>query len=227
VTRLIIATRSSDKLREIEQILAHVPGLATLDLNAAGVEPDPQEDAIEIFQTFRENALAKARYYAARSGELVLADDSGLCVDALDGAPGVRSKRFSGRDDLSGSALDLANNQLLLRLLHGIPAEQRTARYTCAIALVDPGSGSERDVHGSCEGLILDRPRGSNGFGYDPLFYSVQAGITFGELAPELKNRISHRARAVRAAAEILPGWLQTLAHASSSSTTNYGKTGR
>jgi XTP/dITP diphosphohydrolase len=204
LTRLVIATRSTDKLREIGQILSSIPGLVTVDLNAAGVQANPAEEGIEIYETFRENALAKARYYASRSGELVLADDSGLCVDALNGAPGVRSKRFSGRKDLSGPALDLANNDLLLQLLRGVPVEARTARYVCAIALVEAASGEEHDVIGSCEGLILDDPTGTNGFGYDPLFYSAQEGMTFGQLPPEIKNRISHRARAVRGAAGIL-----------------------
>jgi XTP/dITP diphosphohydrolase len=207
MTRVVVATRSADKLREIRQMLAEVDGLEVVDLEGAGVEERPEEAGVEIHDTFRGNALAKARYYSRRSGELTLADDSGLCVDALDGGPGVLSKRFSGRSDLSGVALDEANNALLLERLADVPPDGREAHYVCAIALVDPRTGREEIVEGECHGVVLDAPRGSGGFGYDPLFFLPVDGATFGELPPARKNRVSHRAGAVRAAAALLREW--------------------
>jgi XTP/dITP diphosphohydrolase len=209
---VVLATRSRDKLREITQMLGEVQEIAVLDLDRAGVAELPEEAEVEAFDTFRENALAKARYYSRRSGCLALADDSGLCVDALDGGPGVLSKRFSGRSDLGGVELDQANNALLLDRLRGVPPERRGAHYVCVVALVDPSTGREAVVQGSCDGMVLEGPRGDGGFGYDPLFYVPSEGATFGELPPAVKNRISHRARAVRAAAELLsdprhPAW--------------------
>jgi XTP/dITP diphosphohydrolase len=203
VTRVLAATRSADKLREIRQILAPYAGLEVIDLREAGVPESPDEDAVEAFDSFEENALAKARYFASRSPLPVLADDSGLCVDALGGAPGVRSKRFSGRTDLRGAELDRANNALLLERLAGTPDAERTARYVCAAALVLPG-GTERVSIGTCEGVILMGPRGDGGFGYDPLFLVPEACATFGELSPGDKDRLSHRGMAVRAAGQWL-----------------------
>lgn len=200
---LLVATRSADKLREIRQILAAHPGVRVLDLREAGVPESPEEEGIEAFATFEENALAKARYFAEHAGLPTLADDSGLSVDALGGAPGVYSRRFSGRSDLRGAELDAANNAVLLERLAGVPVERRTARYVCVAAVV-PGGGAEQLFRGECEGVILPEPRGSGGFGYDPLFYLPGEERTFGELAPERKNLFSHRGRALRAAA----GWL-------------------
>lgn len=199
----VVATRSAHKLREIREILSDVRSLRLLDLDEAGVEASPDEDAIEVFDTFTENALAKARYFSEKTGLAALADDSGLCVDALGGQPGVRSKRFSGRTDLSGGELDRANNDLLLERLHGVPEDQRAARYVCAVALAWP-SGEELVAEGEAAGSILESPRGSGGFGYDPLMLAAGTGLTFAELPPEEKNRISHRARALAAAAELL-----------------------
>lgn len=201
--RLLAATRNADKLREIRQILAPYPTLEVVDLRSDGIPESPDEDAVEAFDSFEENALAKARYFAARSSLPVLADDSGLCVDALGGAPGVRSRRFSGRTDLRGAKLDSANNSLLLDRLRGVPDDERTGRYVCAAALVLPG-GAERVSIGTCEGVILTEPRGPGGFGYDPLFFVPEAGATFGELPPGDKDRFSHRGRAVRAVGEWL-----------------------
>ena len=198
--RVVVATRSQDKLREIRQMLAEVQGLEVVDLAAAGVEELPEEEGVEIHDTFRDNALAKARYYARRAGELTLADDSGLCVDALGGGPGVLSKRFSGGGDD-------ANNALLLERLAGVPAEGRGAHYVCAIALVDPRTGREETVEAECHGVVLEAPRGDGGFGYDPLFYLPADGASFGELPPARKNQVSHRAGAVRAAAPLLRDW--------------------
>ena len=207
MTRLVVATRSADKLREIRQLLAGVEGLEVVDLDSAGVAEEREEDGVEIHDTFRDNALAKARYYSRRAGALTLADDSGLCVDALDGGTGVYSKRFSGRTDLKGVELDRANNALLLERLRGVPTERRGAHYVCAIALVDPRRGREALMEGSCHGLILESPRGTGGFGYDPLFYLSTDGATFGELPSARKNEVSHRAEAVRAAGAILREW--------------------
>jgi XTP/dITP diphosphohydrolase len=203
VREVVVATRSGDKLREIRQLFAAHPGLRALGLDEAGVAESPEEEGIEAFSTFEENALAKAHYFAARTAHPVLADDSGLAVDALGGAPGVWSKRFSGRSDLRGPALDQANNAALLERLSGMPDAERTARYVCVVALVLP-DGREQLFRGECEGVILPAPRGAGGFGYDPLFYLPEEGGTFGELPPERKNELSHRGRAVRAAASWL-----------------------
>jgi XTP/dITP diphosphohydrolase len=200
MTRLVIATRSADKLREIRQILgSEIDPERIVSLQDLGVEPDPLEDTLEEFDTFQENALAKARYFATRTGLPTLADDSGLCVDALAGAPGVHSKRFSNRPDLRGIALDQANNQLLLERLRRVPAERRSAYYACVVALVTPGE-QERTFEGTCHGFIVDEPQGAGGFGYDPLFRPAGESLTFGQLPPARKNELSHRAAAVRAA---------------------------
>lgn len=196
--RLLIATRSLDKLREIRQILADLPDLEILGLRDLEIHEEPAEADLEHFDTFEANALAKARYFVARAVMPVLADDSGLCVDALAGAPGVRSRRFSGRTDLSGQELDRANNEHLLRLLMGVELPDRIARYVCAAVLVDQ-EGQEQVFLGTCDGVILHEPRGSGGFGYDPLFFLPAEGASFGELAPDRKNEISHRARAMNA----------------------------
>lgn len=204
MTRLLIATRNSNKLREISDKLQFTDSCELLDLNAAGVSASPDEDSIEAFGSFEENALAKARYFAGLSGLITLADDSGICVDALQGAPGVRSKRLSGRSDLSSSALDHANNERLLQLLKNVPDDLRTAHYTCALAMVSP-DGPEATVIGHCHGLLGSEPHGTGGFGYDPLFYLPQFGATFAELPAEVKAQISHRARAIEQLRLLLP----------------------
>ena len=178
-------------------------GPPVLALDEAGIPPAAAEEAIEVHDSFSANAAAKAHYFARRSGLLTLADDSGLVVDALRGAPGVRSRRFSGREDLEGEALDAANNRLLLERLHGVPPEQRTAHYVCVAAIADAAGGEAR-FEGRCDGLILDAPRGSGGFGYDPLFWIPSEQVSFGEIDPVRKNVISHRARAMTAAARAL-----------------------
>lgn len=194
---IVVATRSAHKLSEIRAIMREENGPEVIDLDEAGVAYDPREEEIEVYSTFRENALAKARYFCERTGRVTLADDSGLCVEALDGAPGVYSKRFSGRNDLSGAALDTANNQHLLHRLRDVPAEQRQAHYRCVLALVTP-QGEEQIFEGRCNGMILPEPRGQGGFGYDPLFLSHDLNASFGEVDAEEKNRISHRSRALR-----------------------------
>lgn len=200
---VLIGTRSAKKLEEIANILAEFDDLELLDLNDLALPVASDESELEGFPTFAENALAKARYFAARTGMLTLADDSGLCVDALGGAPGVRSKRFSGHADLDGKLLDAANNELLLQRLATVPAGNRTAHYICAAAIAEPG-GDEAVFEGTCAGEILQSPVGCKGFGYDPLFYLPQERATFGEIASHCKNLLSHRARAMLHAANYL-----------------------
>ena len=201
--RLLVATRSGHKLREIRTILGEVPGVELLDLNDVGVGYAADEEEIEVFETFEENAAAKARYFRDRTGMPTVADDSGLVVDALDGAPGVHSKRFAPPSrDLSPEDRDRANNEHLLELLGDLELPQRTARYVC-VAVLEPGGTALR---GEVEGLILDEPRGEGGFGYDPLFFHPPAGRTFGELSAREKDQRSHRGAAFRALASHLLG---------------------
>jgi XTP/dITP diphosphohydrolase len=194
VEPLLIATRSGGKLRELHALFGR-SGIAVLDLLEAGIPEDPVEETLEAYDTFEENALAKARYFAKRTGRAVIADDSGLEVEALGGKPGVRSKRWSGRTDLSGLALDRANNDFLLAAMKGLTS--RRARYVAVAALVD--GAREMTFRGTTPGSILEAPRGTGGFGYDPYFHSDELGITFAEASVEQKERVSHRGRAFRA----------------------------
>jgi XTP/dITP diphosphohydrolase len=190
--RWILASRNIGKLREL-RALFHDAGIEVVDLAEAGIEERPEEDAVEAFDTFEANALAKARYYAARApGRTVVADDSGLEVLALRGAPGVRSKRWSGRDDLSGAALDDANNRLLLSRL----AEESDwrARFVCAAAWCR--GGESLVVRGEVPGTIVAQAVGSHGFGYDPHFHATELGRTLAEATIVEKQRVSHRGRA-------------------------------
>jgi XTP/dITP diphosphohydrolase len=202
--RLVVATRSAHKLREIRAILGVVPELELLGLDEAGVPRSPKEEDIERFSTFEENARAKAAYFREGSEFPVLADDSGLEVDALGGQPGVKSKRFSveGRG-LDGAARDQANNRHLVSLLEDTPPEARTARYVC-VAVLDQGDGTPVAVRGEAEGLIVSEPRGDGGFGYDPHFLDPELGKTFAELSPPAKDARSHRGKAFRALARLL-----------------------
>jgi XTP/dITP diphosphohydrolase len=196
---ILLATRSEGKLRELRPLFAAL-GFAVTDLQSAGFPETRAEDDLEQFESFEENALAKARYFADLSGMAVAADDSGLEVRALDGAPGVRSKRWSGRTDISGEALDAENNALLMRAL-GTSVE-RGARYVCAAAFVD----GERTIvrRGEVTGRITHEPRGSGGFGYDPYFESDELSRTFGEASRAEKEIVSHRGRAFRALIDTL-----------------------
>jgi XTP/dITP diphosphohydrolase len=192
VREWVIATRSAGKLRELRPIFL-AAGISAIDVAAAGIDESPEEDAIEAFDTFEANALAKARYFHARAGGRdVVADDSGLEVLALAGAPGVRSKRWSGRADLDGEALDAANNALLIERL-GAVADRR-ARFVCAAAWC--GAAGSLVVRGVVPGHIIDEPRGVHGFGYDPYFYSDELGMTLAQATVEQKQHVSHRARA-------------------------------
>ncbi len=179
-------------------------GFDPLTLDDLGIALDPEEDSVESFETFEENAMAKARYYFARAASLgadapplVLADDSGLEVRALGGAPGVKSKRYSG-STLEGQPLDDANNSKLMDALRGVT--DRRAGYVCVAAIKT--AGGEWHARGACGGAILESPRGDDGFGYDPFFYSEELGKTFGEATREEKEFVSHRARAVGAVLE-------------------------
>lgn len=192
--RLVLASRNKGKLRELEQLLEGL-GFEIVLLDAYEGLPDIPETG----STFRENAVIKAAKAAELTGTLCLADDSGLEVDFLDGAPGVYSSRFAGE-----AKDDWANNQKLLELLDGVPEPLRTARFKSVVAVANP-EGRVETVEGVCEGVIGTEPRGSNGFGYDPLFVvKGQGGKTMAELEPEVKNRISHRAMALRKAAALL-----------------------
>ncbi len=190
---LLLATRSAGKLAELRPLFA-AAGWTVRDLADAGIAERPEEDAVEAFDTFEDNARAKAHYFHARSGGLaVVAEDSGLEVDALGGAPGVRSKRWSGRPDLAGVALDEANNVLLLERLRG--AADRGARYVCAAVYWD--GVREVVAHGETAGRIAERRHGgAGGFGYDPYFVSEELGRAFSEVTREEKSRVSHRGRA-------------------------------
>ncbi|HEU4370945.1 MAG TPA: RdgB/HAM1 family non-canonical purine NTP pyrophosphatase [Methylomirabilota bacterium] len=191
--RLVLATLNRAKGRELVALLGDVPYEAVLLADVPGATLPEETGA-----TYRENALIKARAAARLTGALALADDSGLEVDALDGAPGIYSARFGG------PGLDDAGRYgLLLERLRGVPARRRTARFRCVIALVDPG-GHERVVEGAVEGVIAETPRGAGGFGYDPVFFYPPLGRTFGELEPPEKHRVDHRGEAVRAARALL-----------------------
>ena len=181
-------------MRELRPMFA-AAGIDVIDLDAAGLVETPNEEGIEAFDSFEDNALAKARWFHQLSGLPTVADDSGLEVRALGDAPGVRSKRWSGRLHLNGQALDDANNA---RLTSEIASKRdRTARYVCVAAYVD--ADGEMVARGTTDGRIVDAPRGDNGFGYDPFFESEELGQTFGEASVEAKERISHRGRAFRA----------------------------
>ncbi len=185
--RLLVATRNRHKVEEMKGIL-DVPGLELVSLLEVENPPMIEENG----STFQENALIKARAVAERFSSWAMADDSGIEVDALNGEPGVRSARFGG-EGLS----DAHRNALLLDRLRGVPLERRTARFRCVIAVVSP-EGDEFLAEGKCEGRIAFEPRGDHGFGYDPVFL-LENGRTMAELAPEEKNRISHRYRALQA----------------------------
>jgi XTP/dITP diphosphohydrolase len=187
--RLLLATNNRNKVREMRELLADVPGVEVL---SAADFPEVEEPE-ETGETFAANARLKAAHYAGATGLLALADDSGLMVDALGGRPGVQSSRY-GRDDADRIAR-------LLRELEGAPAGPRTARFMCAMALARPG-GIVAVTSGTLEGEIAAPPRGSFGFGYDPVFQVPGRGMRLAEIPPEEKNAISHRGNALR---EMMP----------------------
>ena len=191
---VLLATRSAGKLRELGGILAEA-GFRGITLSDAGIVEAPDEDSIECYDTFEENALAKARWFNRLSRMPAMADDSGLCVRSLGGAPGVWSKRYAGRPGLIGQSLDDANNAKLQTELRDF--EDRSAHYTCAAAFAD--GDDDLVASGETFGTIAREPAGGHGFGYDPYFYSTELHKTFGEATTAEKQAVSHRARAFRA----------------------------
>ena len=198
---LLVATTNAGKFAEVQAFLKKLP-LRIVSIKALIHPPAVIEDG----RTFEENALKKARTFARFSGLPSLADDSGLEVDALDGAPGIYSARYAGE-----AGDDALNNQKLLRELAGLPQEKRTARFVCALALCVPQQNSFKDwtVRESCEGQIAPGLIGSHGFGYDPLFFYPPFKKTFGEIEREQKATVSHRGKALKKLAETLPSLLR------------------
>ena len=204
MSRLLLATRSVDKVREIREILAGA-GVEIVSLDEARVAWHSKEEAIEEHDSFQANARAKAEYFAKLTGLLTVADDSGIEVLSLLGAPGVRSKRFApDAATLAGKALDEANNQELLRRLSGAEEKRRRACYVCVAVLLRRPTAAYEAFTGRCWGRILEEPRGAGGFGYDPLFLDETLGKTFAELTPAEKHERSHRGEAFRQVAEAL-----------------------
>ncbi len=198
MTELVIATTNRGKLAELRQLLEG-RGVKVMGLCDIGGVPE----AAETGKNFSENARQKAVFYGTLLGGWILADDSGLEVDALGGAPGVHSARFAGGDGADGASRDRANNAKLLGLLAEVPPEKRTARFRCSLCLCYGGE-VVLEVEGQVEGRILSEPRGENGFGYDPLFLISAAGKTAAELGNGEKNALSHRGMALRALLEKL-----------------------
>jgi len=193
---LLVASTNPHKLAEIRETLSPL-GFTVIGLDDVDPRiPEPEETG----ETFAENARIKATAYARATGRLTLADDSGLEVDALGGAPGVRSARFAGVGE-SRRERDRANNEKLLSALKNVPDEDRAARFVCAMCLADPEGRVIAETRGTFEGVIARTPRGEHGFGYDPLLYLPDRGCTSAELAPEEKNARSHRGEAARAMA--------------------------
>jgi XTP/dITP diphosphohydrolase len=207
--RFLLATRSAGKLRELREIFTGF-GIDVVDLSTLGIAESAAEDDLERYETFEENALAKTRYFFELSGGLpTFGDDSGMCVDALGGEPGVYSKRWSGREDLKGSALDQANNaKLVARMQDALTRDPTrytdTGRYVSVAAFKD--SVGEVVRRGEIDGRVLASPRGSGGFGYDPYFEAPDLGGTFAESTIESTAALSHRARSFRALLTALRG---------------------
>ena len=192
--KLILATSNKDKAREIAEILSDTPFVVTT-MKEEGYDPDIVEDG----KTFEENALIKARtVHALAEGAYVMADDSGLCIDALDGAPGIYSARFCGENSTYPEKF-----AKIFEMLKDVPEEKRTAKFVCSIAVVRP-DGSEFTVRGEVCGVLHEKPMGDGGFGYDPIFYVPEFGMTTAQMTKEQKNSISHRGKASRAMADIL-----------------------
>jgi XTP/dITP diphosphohydrolase len=197
VIELLVATTNQGKFAEVKDFLAKLP-LKILSASSLSTWPEVIEDGA----TFEENTLKKARTLAEYSGYLTLADDSGLEVDALNGAPGIYSARYAGEEGNDGK-----NNEKLLRELRDVPEEKRTGRFVCVLALCAPQSYGMTDwmVRQSCEGRIAFSLKGQRGFGYDPLFFYPPFGKTFGEIDRETKAMVSHRGKALKKLAEMLP----------------------
>jgi len=200
IERIVLATRNADKIREMRKLFSSLPVTEVVGVEEIADLPEVIEDGA----TLRENALKKARAVAEALGELCLADDTGLEVDALGGAPGIYAARYAGEE-----ATYADNCAKLLRELEGVEVSHRGARFRTVMAAVDPrGEGWECTVDGVLEGRILVEPKGNRGFGYDPLFWTADLDRSLAEISLEEKNRISHRARAARAMREKLREYL-------------------
>jgi XTP/dITP diphosphohydrolase len=200
--KLLVATRSAGKQREIRRILEPA-GFEVVFPEDVGLWESEREATLENAESFEGNARRKAEYFARLSGLPTAAEDSGLEVFALGGAPGVRSKRFAGAEG-GPDAVDAANNAELLRRLRGASEPRRRARYRCVLVFLRDPSAVPEVFEGVAAGRILEAPEGTGGFGYDPLFYSDELGKSFGEATPEEKDGVSHRGRALRALASAL-----------------------
>lgn len=207
--KILAATRNPGKQEEIRRVLVPA-GLQVVFPDDIWLRESTEDDALEAADTFEGNARRKAEYFVRLSSLPTLADDSGLEVLALGGAPGVRSKRWAGA---SGSAaeVDAANNTELLRRLDGLPEIQRAARYRCVLVYLRSAGAVPIVSYGDCTGRILEAPRGTSGFGYDPLFFSDELGKTFGEASAQEKDAVSHRGRALRAFTQALKGSIQVV----------------
>ncbi len=199
MVQAIFATGNADKMREIREIMADFP-IEILSLKEAGIDADIVEDG----KTFEENAVIKAETIRDLTGRLVLADDSGLEIDYLNGEPGIYSARYMGED----TSYHVKNASLIGRL-EGVPDEKRTARFVCAVAAAFPDAPTQT-VRGTIEGIIGYKEEGENGFGYDPIFYVPEYGCTTAALMPEEKNKISHRGNALRKIRPFLAKWLES-----------------
>lgn len=191
--KIIIATGNKDKVREINELLEGT-GFEARSMKEAGISCDIVEDA----DSFKGNALIKARTVAQFTDDYVLADDSGICIDALGGAPGIYSSRFCGEKSSYEEKF-----RKIFEMLKDVPDEKRTAHFTCAIAVVKPDK-TEFTVEEYFNGVLHEKPSGVNGFGYDPIFYVPEYGMTSAEMSPELKNSMSHRGKALRKAVELI-----------------------
>lgn len=195
VERIIFATHNEGKMKEIRMIMEGL-GVPVVSMKEAGITAEIEENG----SSFEENAVIKAKAVMELTGEIVLADDSGLEIDYLDGAPGVYSARYMGED----TSYDVKNTAIL-RQLDGVPDEKRTARFVCAIACAFP-DGFVLTSRGVMEGIIGHEIKGENGFGYDPIFYLPECGCTSAQITPERKNELSHRGKALRSMKELLAG---------------------
>ena len=200
--KLLVATRSAGKQREFRRILEPA-GIEVAFPDDVGAYEDQQEALLETGGTFEANARRKAEHFARRTGFPTVADDSGLEVLSLGGAPGVKSRRWAGAVG-STDEVDAANNAMLLRRLAGAPESKRRARYRCVLVLLRVPDALPEVFEGTCTGRILETPSGAGGFGYDPLFWSDELGRSFGDASPVEKDTVSHRGRALRALAERL-----------------------
>lgn len=190
---IVVATKNKGKIKEIREVLKGIDA-EILSLDEIGLEIEIEEDG----RTYSENAVKKAAEVAKRSGRISLADDSGLEIDALNGKPGINSSRFAGIN-----ADDRERNLKVLEMMKDVPNGKRGARFRCVIAVAEP-NGKLYTCEGVCEGEIAESIRGDKGFGYDPIFIVPEYGKTFGELGPEVKDKISHRAKALKKAKELI-----------------------